>query len=599
MNETKENLERALNIHSVLSDEDKAAVSSLESILNYGTKIHTNFDKEDKWPNIDGTFVLSYNNEKHGVPLQNFVIQIKSTNNINEKDEVIKYRLMDLAFPAYVASKVTLDPAILFIVYVAQDVSKRRFFWKEMSRSFLNGIDFNNDSVTITLTKEDEIEVNSITKFCDRLEEISKKHKFTSKLNDTNLTIDKVYEIIKDSSQEISERIKDIDFDNNKRDEISRKILNRLEDLCISVLLYIDLKNSEEKFTNISLAYERALLDIKTKFLCSFLRNIEYRANRVPESGQSERLMIKYYDYLYQIKKLMKDRYNVSILDNLNDYPINSKLDKDFYEKVSETIEEIKTKNNQLSSNRYIVIHSNPFFVNKQMYYEITLELAELAASKFNRITVYAKERISTDYSVKISYIEKPLDFMGLKTTIKILQKWTVSIKPKTLNLYFKLFNKSVKINTASQEYNALMEFLTKTGINLVELLDLDESLINKTIDDIFCNTNTKYFADLFLKLRKEYSKDSRKIGKYTLRYLLSNLKENYIMDVFSDDKKNQLESLFITRKCFPFENNPFIFNLTGRKTSEINSDAIIRIAGLEKYNKSFPYINLKNRTNK
>ena len=39
-----------------------------------------------------------------------------------------------------------------------------------------------------------------------------------------------------------------------------------------------------------------------------------------------------------------------------------------------------------------------PFFVNGERYFEITLQLAGLYATKFNRITVYSKQNISTNY---------------------------------------------------------------------------------------------------------------------------------------------------------------------------------------------------------
>ncbi|MFQ9345449.1 MAG: hypothetical protein ACLR2O_07710 [Coprococcus sp.] len=44
------------------------------------------------------------------------------------------------------------------------------------------------------------------------------------------------------------------------------------------------------------------------------------------------------------------------------------------------------------------------FMLGKERYFELTLQLASIYATKFNRITVYTKLDISTNYSVQIAY---------------------------------------------------------------------------------------------------------------------------------------------------------------------------------------------------
>ena len=62
------------------------------------------------------------------------------------------YRLRDLAFPAYVALEVTLDPGILFLVLNTGKRGQERVFWKYISPRFLASLDFSKDSAVIRFT---------------------------------------------------------------------------------------------------------------------------------------------------------------------------------------------------------------------------------------------------------------------------------------------------------------------------------------------------------------------------------------------------------------------------------------------------------------
>ena len=54
------------------------------------------------------------------------------------------------------------------------------------------------------------------------------------------------------------------------------------------------------------------------------------------DEENSERLMLKYYEYLLKLRKFLHDKYSLEILDNLEDFPID--LDKtlqEYYEKIA------------------------------------------------------------------------------------------------------------------------------------------------------------------------------------------------------------------------------------------------------------------------
>ncbi len=125
---------------------------TLETFLTSDGKINTNFSCDDKWPNHDGTFEFVSEPEISRCPEQNFIVQIKGTHNYKDVDGIISYSLTSLAFPAFIASEVTADPGILFIVLNPDVRGKKRVFWKYLSPSFIQSIDFGKNSTTIKLS---------------------------------------------------------------------------------------------------------------------------------------------------------------------------------------------------------------------------------------------------------------------------------------------------------------------------------------------------------------------------------------------------------------------------------------------------------------
>ena len=142
--QTKELIEKHIKTHTERSAEDVAAVTTLESFLNSNGRINCEFSKNDKKPNIDGFFELVPDPDLNRRPTQTFFVQIKGTHNFTEKDGVVKYSLRSLAFPAFIAQNVTLDPGILFVVLNPDVRGEKRVFWKYMSAGVINSIDFNN-----------------------------------------------------------------------------------------------------------------------------------------------------------------------------------------------------------------------------------------------------------------------------------------------------------------------------------------------------------------------------------------------------------------------------------------------------------------------
>ena len=600
--QAKEKVKKHIRTHSERSVEDRSAISRLGTFLNPGGRINTSFAANDTWPNHDGTFEFVSNPDVSRRPKQNFFVQIKGTSVYTEKDGIVKYSLKSLAFPAYICDNVSLDPGILFVVLDPDQRGSQRVFWKYMSVDFLNSINFDHDSMTISFSANEEIlnTDESIVAFCEKLEVIIDQHSFVNQLDSQNYTRHNVEGIIAACDTEITESIERLDILNDTRDGVSRRILRRLDDLCSAALLLNAIDDGIDTPT-LPLAWERSLLRIETKYLGTFLKGLQYIGKRIPDEGQSERLMLKYYDFLWQIRKSLKEKYGIAILNNLEKFPIHiDQIDQQYYETAAKAVEAVGPARCELRTSRYYVQKKTPFFIGRERYYEITLQLAGVYASKYNRITAYTKENISTRYSVQVGYVESAMDLWGINSKIKVITDWRVSVDPVCLNKLGKVLKIPTRISSQYGEYKELMSFLTRTGLNLLDLIDFQEVEFSKIIDSIYQNVRTPVYKDILLTLREHYSKDSDKFGRNVVRYLLLNLREETLESVMPTQFTRYMlcDELYLSSSCKPFEKNPFISNLAGSKTSvssQINN--LISVAGSEKIDVVRPYLSIKNAT--
>ena len=353
------------------------------------------------------------------------------------------YQLKSLAFPAFIYQNVSLDPGILFLVTDPDERGEERVFWKYMSAEYVHSIDYSKDSCTVKFDLEDEIKYTdeSIDQFCKKLEEIAEHHSFAAHLNQRGYSQKEIQNIMEECSNRISECIDRSETYNETRDDLSKNMLRILKELCVAALLMNALSSRGEE-VSVQLAWESALLDIETKYLANFYKGLDYIGYRTPEIGQSERLMLKYYDFMWKIREMAKQKFGMEILGNLEKFPLCiNELDQEYYEMIAEAIESAEIIHPLVNVTRFYVHKKTAFYVGKERYFELTLQLASIYATKFNRITVYTKLDISTNYSVQIAYSETTIKLWGVESKIKVVTDWKVSIEPSCLNKWGKFLS--------------------------------------------------------------------------------------------------------------------------------------------------------------
>lgn len=354
-------------------------------------------------------------------------------------------------------------------------------------------------------------------------------------------------------------------FDSTERGLLSQNILSNLRNLleAINLKIYSNSHIAEvHNYSDIENANAYVNSRGELRFLKKFHDFLQASVSHyTPDEENSERLMLKYYFYLIKTKIYVKSKLGLDILDNIADFPTNndSRL-SEYYEKIAEQIDKVR-KYSGLASNRYYVYKSKPFFVNHKIYYENTLTLANDKASKFDRFIAFSENEIPSYYAIKISYIEKDIDILKRKMPIKIINDFQVSIRPCELKKLELIFSPMPKISTGNKEYYALMEYLTKTGFSLLDIVDFQKKYYDQLKSDISKDGKTTYIFDILDKCRDLSEKQTN--GVNIVRYLLLNLHNQTIKDQLDIRDNNWLSYLYLKNESKPFDCMPFATSLS------------------------------------
>lgn len=100
------------------------------------------------------------------------------------------------------------------------------------------------------------------------------------------------------------------------------------------------------------------------------------------------------------------------------------------------------------------------------------------------------------------------------------------------------------------------MQYLTKTGSSLVDIIDFTDEYLHRVKLNIIPNTSGIHFFDVLEKSRKIIK--ANHAGSNVLRYLLYNLNNGVIKDQLDDNSNDRLSNLYLKHGCIPFDDMPF-----------------------------------------
>ena len=347
---------------------------------------------------------------------------------------------------------------------------------------------------------------------------------------------------------------------------LSQNILSNLrnfvEHIAVKIKFEYDKKNSpsvvksEINYRDI----EESLKFIKSHGQYSFLSKFHKLLQRSVshysrDENNSERLMLKYYEYLLYIKNFLKDEYNIEVLDNLAKFPLNlDTTSQKYYEKIAEKI--IVWKNISKKSERYYIESVKPFFVNQQIYYEVIFTPPYDIVSKFDRFVAFSKFDIPTNYAMKLTILDDEIDIFGKTMPIKIISNYEYSIRGCEFKNFAKIFGLDFSNkNIVTKEYDEIMSLLKSKQYSLLDFIQ-DEELYNKEKFRISRLTRSNNIFNILDKAK--HIIDSKKVWYNILSYLLYTMNNRVIKQQLSKEQNTYISGLYLKVWCLVFEKMPF-----------------------------------------
>ncbi|WP_148888908.1 ATP-dependent DNA helicase [Streptococcus cristatus] len=351
---------------------------------------------------------------------------------------------------------------------------------------------------------------------------------------------------------------------------IMNELRNFVEHIALKIYNHDNDVDLEWNYDNLDLGKKYIYENSNYIFLRKFHKFLQPSASHYTlDENNSERLMIKYYEYLLRIKKFLKNTYGFNVLENLNDFPLfMDTMSEEYYSKIANVIDNPVYP---ISFNeRYYIQKIKPFFINQNIYYEVTYTSTDGNHNKFERITAYTNKEILSNYATKLYIRTEKINIYGSPLTILVIEDWEVSIRPCEFNSLSSILKTgSDEVKSSHSEYEILMAFMKRYQMNLVDIIELNQELYQKTKDFINQKSKVSYIFNMLDEIR--ILVQEKRPGSNILKYLLFHmnnriLKNQYCFDRHPHNQHNggnkKLSGLRLQWGCIPFDEMPFCTSL-------------------------------------
>lgn len=349
--------------------------------------------------------------------------------------------------------------------------------------------------------------------------------------------------------------------DQSTRGIISQDILEQLMKFVNHIMLKCYANDPDIPITaeNIAKAIKHAQVTSSLNFLYKFHNYLQVVTTQftLDENG-SERLMLKYYQYLLKTKKLLQQRYGLLVLHNLHKFPLHVDTTlQEYYSKIAEKLTQHPTQFKGDGNSKYYIQKLKPLFVKEEIYYEVTFTPVDdrKNKSKSNRVIAFTKLPIINNYASQFTLINESIEILGKIMPIIIITGWEVSIRDCEFKNFISLI-KGDKKNVSYTEQRAVCEFITKTRYTLNELMDFPDDAYNKVVLNWQSNLNSPSFIPILNHCRTIIRKENP--GQNILRYLLYSMNNVIIRNQRNKTTNANLSNLYLLNGCKQFDSLPF-----------------------------------------
>lgn len=353
----------------------------------------------------------------------------------------------------------------------------------------------------------------------------------------------------------------------NQRALLSQNILSQLRNLVegVAVRLHADSSDAEFNYPAVEPALAFVQSKAKLNFLGKFHKLIQKSASHYTLDGDaSERLMLKYYEYLYRIRSLLQDNCGVRVLANLEAFPVD--LDpslREYHEKIAARIEAVRSVlPDSRTQDRYYIHKTRPFFLGGRIYYEATFYRAVNKVSKFDRIIAFTHIDMTDKYAAMLTLQRDSIEVLGQTMPITIIREWEVSIRPCEFNNFARLLGMQTAVRSKSEEYRYLMMQLTVGLGSLLDLVDMPDDKYSVLRAAGTGGPNKPQIFPVLDEVRRFVG--SAAPGHNVLRYLMLRMHNQILKPQYYWQGCDRLSGMKLKYGCVPFDTMPFCTSLPG-----------------------------------
>lgn len=362
---------------------------------------------------------------------------------------------------------------------------------------------------------------------------------------------------IKNIDRVICRHIHSIDF--SSRGAVSQDILAQLRNFLEHIMLkfYANDGDIDNTYENICKAIEFVQTRGDLKLLYKFHDYIQKVASHYTlDEENSERLMLKYYEYLLETRILLREKFGLDVLANLEEFPLNIDTTlQEYYEKIADKVDRYDTR---LAGNgeKYYIQKIKPFFVGEKIYYEVTFTPANDYVSKSNRVIGFTRINITDNYAARFQLVNDSIKILGKIMPVIIIVGWEVAIRDCEYQNFISII--TGKRNKPSySEQKIISNYLSSTGFCLSDLMNFPDAEYDRLIKTWKQELHSTIFIDVLESCRKIVQ--NNRAGQNVIRYLLHSMNNVVIKAQKQITENDKLSKLYLQNGCIPFDTMPFI----------------------------------------
>lgn len=353
-------------------------------------------------------------------------------------------------------------------------------------------------------------------------------------------------------------------IDNISRDSrgiVSQDVLSDLRHYVEHIMfrIYDNGQNLDVTYNNIQSAIKYIFENGRYNLLKNFHKMLQIVVSHFkPTEENSERLMLKYYEYLFKIREMMEKDYNLKLLHNLEKFPLN--MDPkliEYYQKIAKEIDKYESKMPE-NTDKFYIHKIKSFFVNTSIYYEVTFSPANDYSSKTDRIIAFTKIPIESNYASEMIFVNSSIEIMRYRMPILIIVGWKVSIRECEFKNFIKLIEGKQR-NIGYSERMALCSYMTENRLNLLDIVNLKDSEYSSLKEKLIARAKVIVFFNV-LDICRDIINNG-KSGKNILRYLLFIMNNTVIKNQYNAIKNTKISNLYVKNGVMPFDSIPFTFS--------------------------------------